>query len=288
MRRTVKERVRSWLPPGALRLVRRARTWVGTPPFEVARDGWRTSPEKVRGWNDPSVAEAERGRWPAFVQALEGTDPVGVNHEAEGALGRRLADHNVVMSYGYALALASGGRPRLSVLDWGGGLGHYYLFSQALLPGVELDYTCQDLPGLCATGRELLPGVRFLDEPGACFGRTYDFVLASGSLWYEEDWRRLGRLLAKASDGYLYISRMIFASSHPSFVAVQRPGAAGYRTEYLFWVLNRGEFLAEMAGAGMELVREFFLGDGPWIRGAPEQGDFQGFLFRRPAGGPRR
>ena len=58
------------------------------------------------------------------------------------------------MSYGYVLALAARAaeraaadhagdpvRRRLSILDWGSGLGHYFIISRALLPDVTFDFT---------------------------------------------------------------------------------------------------------------------------------------------------
>ena len=46
------------------------------------------------------------------------------------------------------------------------------------------------------------------------------------------------------------------ALASPSFVAVQRPYACGYDTEYLGWVFNREELIETVSGLGMELARE--------------------------------
>jgi len=56
------------------------------------------------------------------------------------------ARHHAVqgMAYGYVLALAAWKKDRVSLLDWGGGLGHYNLISQALLPLVEINIA--DIP----------------------------------------------------------------------------------------------------------------------------------------------
>jgi hypothetical protein len=64
-----------------------------------------------------------------------------------------------------------------------------------------------------------------------------------------------------------------------SFAVVQRPAPYGYLTEYLGWFLNRGEFLDHLRGLGMVLRREFLIYERPVVHGAPEQCEFQGFLF---------
>jgi putative methyltransferase (TIGR04325 family) len=146
---------------------------------------------------------------------------------------------------------------------------------------VDIEYYCHDVPLLCQAGSELLPGAHFLGRRSECFSRRYDFVLASSSAWYEEDWRMLLNHLSAVADPYLYITRMIFVERAASYVAIQRPSSFGYQTEYLCWILNRHEFLAHVLSSGMELVREFLICDAQHIHRAPEQGDYRGFLFRR-------
>lgn len=237
---------------------------------------------RIKGWNVSSIAERQKEKWPAYVESLKGARPLGISHEGTmGAQSVDWEDHNVLITYAYVLALAAHNRRRLTLLDWGGGIGHYFALSQALLPDVDIDYYCQDLPLLCSAGREVLPQAHFFEEPDACFIRSYDLVLASSSLWYEEQWRTLVDKLIGATVEYLYLTRMMFVSRAESFVAVQRPGAMGYQTEYLCWVFNRNEFVDYLVAHGMELVREFIIGRGSYIHRAPEQGDLRGFLFRK-------
>ncbi|WP_415910919.1 hypothetical protein [Oleiharenicola sp. Vm1] len=179
------------------------------------------------------------------------------------------------------LGMAAQGRQRLSFLDWGGGVGHYGALAQALMPDLALEYACQDMPVFCEVGRRHLPRARFFSEPDACFAQRYDLVFAGSSLWYMRDWREMLGKLARATDRYLFVNRMIFVDRVTSFVAIQRPGKAhGYATEYPMWILNRTEFLEAARAAGLEPVREFLIGHGPRIHRAPEEGAFRGFLFR--------
>ena len=98
-------------------------------------DGWAESPG---GWDAGAVADAYVAKWPEWVAALEGSGPLGVYHEAragEPIASDDLAAHNMLLSFAYVLARVAAGRDRISVLDWGGGLGHYAVLARAVLPG---------------------------------------------------------------------------------------------------------------------------------------------------------
>src|SRR5262249_44788363 len=153
------------------------------------------------------------------------------------------AAQSLIVAFAYVLARAAHGRDRISLLDWGGGIGHYYAIARAVLPEIELDYHCRDLPLLAARGRALLPQARFHDDD-SCLERRYDLVVASSSLQYGEDWRGTLAGLARATSDFLYVTRVPLAVQVPSFVVIQRAQRHGYGTEYLGWVLNRDELLA--------------------------------------------
>lgn len=259
------------------------RPFAGAPEWEYVPEGWARRDPKIKGWNEGSILETQKAKWPSFVASLHGSGPLGIAHEATTPSANDYAAHNTLMAYAYVLALAARKKDRISILDWGGGLGHYYLISRALLPGIEIDYYCKDVPLLCQGGRELLPEVTFYETEQECFGRTYDLVLASTSLHYSEDWKRVAELLAAASHSYLYVARLPVVWHARSFVVVQRPYQYGYATEYLGWYLNQQEFLGHLKALSMELVREFLMQDKAFIVGAPEQGEYKGFLFLRPA-----
>lgn len=253
------------------------------PEWEYRPEGWQAENPAREGWNVPSIAELQKQKWLVFVEALKGHGPLGISHEAPADAGcANLWAHNLIMSYAYVLTLAARHKERLSMLDSGGGVGHYYMISRALLPDLELNYYCQDLPNLCKVGRSLLPMVHFFDTPDACFKQSYDFVLSGSSLWYEQNWKSAADKLARVTDHYLYINRILFIDKAASFVILQRPWKYGYLTEYQCWVINQHEFLSYIESLGLQLVREFLFGPGPHIDNAPEQGYFKGFLFKRP------
>jgi putative methyltransferase (TIGR04325 family) len=250
------------------------------PEWECVPEGFRVQDPRITGWNVESILQTQRAKWPLFLRLLEGTGPLGVDHEAPVPSHEDYSAHNTLMAYAYVLALAARNTDTLSMLDWGGGIGHYLAISRALLPEVRLAYHCKEVPLLCEGGRELLPDATFYDAEDECFRRCYDLVLASGSFHYTEDWKRLFRRLASATRSYLYITRLPVVHSVASFVVVQRPSPYGYLTEYIGWFLNREEFLNHGASLGLELVREFLIHERPLVHGAPEQCEYRGFLFR--------
>ena len=254
------------------------------PEWEYVPEGWaRQRDPTVKGWDVEAVAEANRAKWPAYVAALQGAAPLAVYHEAVAGDGVDVYDHsahNMLVSYAYVLALAAHGRDRVSVLDWGGGVGHYAVLSRAALPdGVELDYHCKDVPKLAAAGRELVPDATFHDDD-SCLDRRYDLVLVSGALQYSEDWARDLARLGRAAERYLYVTRLPVALRSDSFVVLQRAYAYGYDTEYLGWVISRDALLREAEAAGLRHVREFLLQAWFSAAGAPEDPvEHRGFLF---------
>lgn len=285
----LRQAARSWAPPALVAWRRRLLARLVPPPWEFVGGAWPVDDPRARGWEHPDIVSVQRARWPAFLRSVEGTGPLGVAHESAMPGRLDIGAHNTLMCAAYALALAAEGRGRMSLLDWGGGVGHYGVLGRALLPGVELDYHCVDLPHFCRAGEELFPDGTFHERPGGALQRRYDLVLASSSLQYAPDWKTVLGQLAEASERYLLVTRQPVVLRVPSFVAVQRPRAAGYPADYLGWFVNRGDLLRTAESAGASLIREFLIDEWPWVYRAPEQGVYRGFLFRRAgsAGGVR-
>lgn len=255
----------------------------GPPEWEYVPEGFS---RPTAGWDAGRVAEAYRAKWPEWVEALGGSAPLGVYHEARAGEPLRrddVAAHNMLVSFAYVLARAAHGRERVSVLDWGGGLGHYALLARAVLPEVSYDWHCREVPTVARAGAELNPEVTFHTDD-ACLDGRYDLVFASGSLQYEPDWRALLRRLGAAARGALLVTRLPIALEASSFVVLQRAHAYGYATEYIGWVLSRDELLAEASAAGLRLDRELLLDAWLTADGAPEAPiGHRGFVFA-PAG----
>ncbi len=275
--------IRALVPPIALSTARalHQRRRPLRPEWEYVPEGWTraTADERVTGWNVEGVLETYERKWPSFVAALEGPEPLGVSHESPEIVRDDFWAHNTILSYAYVLARTAQRAETVSILDWGGGIGHYYVVSRVVLPEVEISYHCRDVPLLCEHGRALFPEARFYVDD-SCLERSYDLVLASSSLQYWEDWRPLLRKLASAATRSLYVARVPVVFDNPSFVLLQRAHAYGYETEYLGWAFNRDELLAGARASGMTLEREFLLSEEPLHpAGAPEPVHERGFLF---------
>ncbi len=266
------------LPPGMAAWARRR---LRLPPgqWEYVADHWPDRDARAAGWAHPSVAAVLVEHWPAYAAALDGTAPLGVWPLAPNA--RDELAHNLMMSFGYVLARASAGRTALSVLDWGGSIGHYALAARRLFPNIAFDYTIRDLPEICATVATLLPDVKTAATDDAAFSRSYDLVFASNSIQYAPDWKLLIRRLAAAARRWLFITCVPVVADSDDFVIVQRPYAYGLTTEYISWVFNRQKLLKSFEELDLILVREFLAGGAINAHGAPEIARHEGFLFRR-------
>ncbi len=251
--------------------------------WEYVQEGWEAqkTDRKIKGWNVNSVLEAYKSSWPEFVQSLNDTTPLGSSKSIESVNSTYydVISHNTRMSYAYVLGLCAAKNPTITMLDWGGGLGHYYLLSKALFPGLSIEYHCKDVPVITEYGRQLFPENHYYID-NSCFNRNYDLILASASLQYSQNWAGDLQTLANSTGNYIFITRLPVVLHSDSFVMVQRPYHYNYNTEYLGWCFNRQVFLEQAKLAGLELKREFILGDNIIIKGAPEECEYRGYLFK--------
>ena len=257
------------------------------PEWEYLPGGWPEDDPAVRGWATGAVADTLLERWPSFLAAVAGATPFGFESGEAALTVDDYARHNTIVSFGYVLARTAAGRDRLAMLDWGGGIGRYRVYANALMPGVALDYHCRELPSLARAGRAVQPDATFHEDDESALARTYDLVLASGSLHYRRDWQVVLARLAAATSGYLFVTRQPVVATVPSYVVLQRPWRLGYQTEYAGWFLNRDELLSEARSSGLVLEREFLIDERPPVVGAPEPADYRGFLFSAPRRAPR-
>jgi len=203
--------------------------------------------------------------------------PLGFSHEnTDQSVVRNPSFHNVHISYAYVLALAAHKKDRISVLDWGGALGHYYQVGKAVLPEVDIDFHVKEVPMMVRAGKQVNPEVHFYDDE-TCLERDYDLVMMSGSIPYMEDWADILHRVARSTGKYLFISRLPIVEKSPSFVSVQRL----YHSQMLHQLINQTELLETAKKTGLKFVREFVVGDRPYIKGAPEQCEVRGYLFKR-------
>lgn len=276
------------LPPIVVKALARLRTQNPKDHvFEYAPEARREmrTPDaaQTEGWNAESVAETERVKWEAFCRNLAGTGPLGFAHEhPDMDVTRFVPFHNVHITYAYVLALTAHHQDAISVLDWGGALGHYYQIGKAVLPDVKIDFHCKEVPKLAEVGKHLNPEVHwYADE--SCLERSYDLVMMNGSLQYSPDWQDTLRRLAAVAKRYFFLTRLGVVENSPSFPARQRV----YGTEMIHMQLNQTEVLQVAESAGLKLLREVVVGDKPYIHGAPEQCELRGWIFKAPEANTR-
>ncbi len=271
-------------PPLIVSLIRRSRrkaSGTPSPEWEFVGNDWKSATASVtaKGWALESVAQAYRERWSKFLGSVEGTAALD---SANARVQSATWSHNVVMTFAYVVGLAaleSQAHASLSVLDYGGGVGDYFILARALFPQLQLDYHCVEVAQVVQVGMQVLPGVTFHSSPDWQL-RRYDLVFANASFQYAEDWRAALGQFAGVTGRYLLIIQLPVVKRSASFIALQRAYSYGYDTEYINWVLNEAEFLDCASEQGLELLREFNVGLQPDIVYAPEQCEYRGYLFR--------
>ena len=277
MKAYARQFIYDWVPPAAIRAINSLLDIIRPAPYEFIAYEWPYDMQLL-GWQASSVHEIREQAWAKFLHSMEGKSPLGISkNDLLFPRHINIDTHNLYLSFGYCLGLACHNKQVLTILDWGGATGNYYIISKKLMPAVKFDYHCAELPSVCEIGRKLLPDVVF-HESETWQEVHFDFVFSSSSLQYLKDWRPTVRALVQSSNRYMYICRMPFVVTGKSFVMLQR--AKEYGTEYLGWVLNREEFIQFVEQHGMKLVREFVNNGGPRIK-APELNLYMGFLFEK-------
>ena len=236
--------------------------------FEYAPDGWNT-PLPGRTGNIPF--------WGAFIAQQEiDVAKLIARVRAGDPILDPTGDRNHAI-FGYVVAVATRTQPSLSVLDYGGNLGDHYWIARALVPNVQLEYHCKELPMSVEAGRRMTPDVTWHADDG-CFERDYDLVMFSGSIQYLRDWQPVVARAIAATRKYLFLADVPVVCGTPAYVATHR--SRGHTA--LEHEMNRGEIIGTVERAGLRLVREFPMGPHPLIVNAPEQPTCVGWLFERP------
>ncbi|MDJ1178580.1 methyltransferase, TIGR04325 family [Roseofilum sp. BLCC_M91] len=239
--------------------------------WEYIPEGWLRRDKKIKGWNIKDILDVRIHQWKGLVDKLK----------KNTLLSHDYSQQNNYILFAYVLSLTAQKKEEISILDWGGGLGEYYLIAKALLPNVKINYSCTEVPVLCEAGRSLQPDVTFYEEDRDCFAHEYDLVFCSSALQYAQDWQTLIDHMVKSTRLYLYITRLPVVQNNPSFVVLQRAYDYGYNTEYLSWFLNLYELVNYVESLNMKKVRDFLIAERFLVPGAPEVGEGRGLLFAR-------
>ena len=275
----IQKTLKLFIPPIVIKAAQWAKSLYRQPLLEYAPDGWQTQLDKDRhqGWNVDSVIDTEKAKWDRFCRNLKGPGPLGFSHEhSDLTVIHDTNFHNVHISYAYVLALTAHQKERISVLDWGGSLGHYYLVGKAVLPGVSLDYHVKEVPLMAKAGRQLNPDVNWYDDE-CCLEREYDLVMLNGSILYSKDWAEKLQKISLSAKKYLFLFRLPVVQNSPTFISIERL----HHSQMLHQQVNQAQLLAVAKKTGMSLVREFVVGTPPYIKNAPEQCQMRGWLLKK-------
>jgi putative methyltransferase (TIGR04325 family) len=234
----------------------------------------------VRGWGDQAVTQAYTQRWSRWVEQANSTSPLAYSIYDDQPILRYDVQHQHML-VAWVLSLGAGQRDRISVLDWGGGVGQLAVIARALRPDLTFEWVVHEVANTAAIGADLAPDVTFCTDR-SCLDREYDVVIAKGSIQYAQDWAADVELLARAATRYVYVVETPFIEESPSYAMIQRPHWT-WDTEYVGWAIRRSDFLAAAIRAGLDLEREVMADYRPVVEGAPEQPLYWGYVFRKRA-----
>jgi putative methyltransferase (TIGR04325 family) len=278
-----KKYIQPIIPPFIYVFLKKNAGYFGLAIWEYVPEGFNRIIDKS-GWNLESIAVLQSEKWDNYLNRVKSSQSLGFNHESPDlTIINDSFFHNLLVSFAYVISLSGLNKKSINFLDWGGGIGHYGLLAEELInPGnMDFNYYCFDFPFFCDYGKTLNPNFNFFANENQFQDVKFDLIMASSSIWYENDWKKGVDKLCKYNTNFLYITRMIFIQIHPSYVAIQRPKSMGYNTEYLFWIINKSEFVSYLSEKKFTLIREFEFGEVPPIFKGPEQGTMKGFLFKK-------
>jgi putative methyltransferase (TIGR04325 family) len=277
------KRLQLFIPPILADFLKRNMGYLGYAGWKYVPEGFNRK-VNASGWNLDSIAKLQVEKWDSYVNRIKSSRTLGINHESPDV--NRNEDpffHNLLTSFAYVLSLSAIGKGSVKFLDWGGGIGHYGVLAEELIKStnIGLEYYNYDFEAFGNYGKKLNPSYHYFSDENLFTDQKFDLLMASSSLWYEPNWQLGVDKLCKFNAEYVYITRMIFVLQKPSYVAIQKPKTMGYETEYLFWILNKSEFLDYMQTKNFRLIREFEFGEVTPIFKAPEQGTMKGYLFKK-------
>jgi putative methyltransferase (TIGR04325 family) len=180
-----------------------------------------------------------------------------------------------------ALNRAAAGGKRVSVLDWGGGYGQYAWAARHLLPGIEIDYHVVEVSTVFDYASALFSDVTYYDHDDAALARSYDVVLAIGSLHCSIDWRATADRLGAAARRFLLVMDLPSAQAADGLTLQERPLAYLPEAVCLGGIVDDKDLCARLSSAGLPLERDLV----PWetdpIQIGPLRLTYRSFLFAR-------
>jgi len=197
--------VKLFLPPLMIPIISYFRNIYRKPDLEYVPTGWSTVLKKSNGWDCMEAVNVERDRYQSYRDALTGSAPLAFMHDHVNPTEIIFRFHNRNITFAYVLALAAINKKSISILDYGGSLGHNYPFSRAVLPqSIKIDFHVKEVSLMQKVGKELNPDITWWSD-NHCLERKYDLVVINGVLQYVQDWvALLNRLVDSVVEGGIY------------------------------------------------------------------------------------
>lgn len=264
--------VRNWLPPIARRWGNRllGASIVYRGPYA----DWAQAQVATCGYQQDDILARVRQ---ATQRVLRGE----ADYEQDGiAMNRSPPASQALQALLLIAALDIG---RLSVLDFGGGLGSHFLRWRAWLARIpKLHWCIVEQPHFVAVGKELFAcehALSFAEFVLQANAQTPNVVLASSVLHYLPDpLATLDELIALDARG-IVIDRMPFSEGgEPRIFSQHVPRSLG-RASYPLWLLPRETVHARLRGR-YALMAEFATDDAP-LRAGRIRGEYRGSVWLR-------
>jgi len=235
------------VPPGLLRLTRPFRKPFSSPygyfgdypTFEAAMADCKTD-----GYSDLSIVETVSQR----------TREIRERSSARAA--SQLVDGRVLQNLAATLlAISTVPRRRLSVLDFGGGLGiHYFQLGPFLPAGVEVSWLVCETTAMAAEGRERFAsnGLKFVSSLDEAQG-PFDVVISSGAIQCVPDPTETLAKHAAVSDQLLF-NRLPLTASARDRLTMHKVDPAIYAASIPIWFFSERRWLAKLDELGFDVV----------------------------------
>ena len=276
MSSAVKAVLKQWIPPAAVRALRR----VGGERFGGInlRGDFATWDEAVaasRGYNDPAILAK-------VASATRAVRDGGAAFERDSVLFTKAEYSWPVLSALMWAASMTGGR--LRILDFGGSLGSAYFQHRRLLQNLEeVKWGVVEQPHYVQQGRSEFEenNLQFFDTIDECSDRISPNAILLGSVLQYlrspgEVLSRLGQTTARV----LVVDRTPFADIAEDRITVQRVPASIYKATYPFRILSRPRTLAAVVPP-WRLVARIDAPEGEVIVDRSLKFTFEGFILHR-------
>ncbi|HWK94409.1 MAG TPA: methyltransferase, TIGR04325 family [Pseudolabrys sp.] len=165
------------------------------------------------------------------------------------ALDYSLTQRNAVLPPLVAALLAA--RPRLRVLDFGGGAGLGFLILRQAMPAAmtRIDYAVVETSDICAVGRRVLRAQGPTFHESIPDGRPFDIVHSASVLQYIDDWRGAIAAMTAARPAFFSLGD-VFGGAFPAFVTLQ----TYYGSRIRHWLFSLDELIETVVAHGYRLA----------------------------------